>query len=57
MCVAADIATSAGCATVVDAVGSHFGGVDIMVHVVRRRRPGDSLCSMTVSGKENSTSI
>jgi NAD(P)-dependent dehydrogenase (short-subunit alcohol dehydrogenase family) len=34
MFVAADIATPAGCATVVDAVGRHLGGVDIIVHVV-----------------------
>jgi NAD(P)-dependent dehydrogenase (short-subunit alcohol dehydrogenase family) len=34
MFVAADIATAAGCATVVDAVGRHLGGVDIVVHVV-----------------------
>jgi NAD(P)-dependent dehydrogenase (short-subunit alcohol dehydrogenase family) len=34
MFVAADIATSAGCSTVVDAVGRHLGGVDIIVHVV-----------------------
>ena len=34
MFVAADIATAAGCATVVDAVGRHLGGVDIIVHVV-----------------------
>jgi NAD(P)-dependent dehydrogenase (short-subunit alcohol dehydrogenase family) len=32
--VAADVATAAGCATVVDAVGRHLGGVDIIVHVV-----------------------
>jgi len=34
MFVAADIATSAGCSTVVDAIGSQLGGVDIIVHVV-----------------------
>jgi NAD(P)-dependent dehydrogenase (short-subunit alcohol dehydrogenase family) len=34
MFVAADIATAAGCATVVDAIDSQFGGVDIIVHVV-----------------------
>jgi NAD(P)-dependent dehydrogenase (short-subunit alcohol dehydrogenase family) len=34
MFVGADIATSAGCSTVVDTVGSHLGGVDIIVHVV-----------------------
>jgi len=34
MFVAADVATAAGCATVVDAVGRHLGGVDIIVHVV-----------------------
>src|SRR5262245_6804690 len=34
MFVAADIATPAGCATVVDAVGRHLSGVDIIVHVV-----------------------
>jgi len=34
MFVAADIATSAGCSTVVDAIGSRLGGVDIIVHVV-----------------------
>ena len=34
MFVAADIATAAGCATVVDAIGRHLGGVDIIVHVV-----------------------
>ncbi len=34
MFVAADVATRAGCATVVDAVGRHLGGVDIIVHVV-----------------------
>jgi len=34
MFVAADIATPAGCATVVDAVGRHLRGVDIIVHVV-----------------------
>jgi NAD(P)-dependent dehydrogenase (short-subunit alcohol dehydrogenase family) len=34
MFVAADIGTSAGCATVVDAVGRYLGGVDIIVHVV-----------------------
>ena len=34
MFVAADVATPAGCATVVDAVGRHLGGVDIIVHVV-----------------------
>jgi NAD(P)-dependent dehydrogenase (short-subunit alcohol dehydrogenase family) len=32
--VAADIATPAGCATVVDAIGRHLGGIDIIVHVV-----------------------
>jgi NAD(P)-dependent dehydrogenase (short-subunit alcohol dehydrogenase family) len=34
MFVAADIATASGCATVVDAIGRHLGGVDIIVHVV-----------------------
>jgi NAD(P)-dependent dehydrogenase (short-subunit alcohol dehydrogenase family) len=34
MFVAADIATAVGCATVVDAIGRHLGGVDIIVHVV-----------------------
>ena len=34
MFVAADIATPAGCTTVVDAIGRHLGGVDIIVHVV-----------------------
>ena len=32
--VAADVATAAGCATVVDAVSRHLGGVDIIVHIV-----------------------
>jgi NAD(P)-dependent dehydrogenase (short-subunit alcohol dehydrogenase family) len=34
MFVAADVTTAAGCATVVDAVARHLGGVDIIVHVV-----------------------
>ena len=34
MFVAADIATAAGCATVVEAIGRHLRGVDIIVHVV-----------------------
>jgi NAD(P)-dependent dehydrogenase (short-subunit alcohol dehydrogenase family) len=34
MFVAADIATAAGCATVVDVIGRQLGGVDIIVHVV-----------------------
>jgi len=34
MFVAADVATAAGCITVVNAVGRHLGGVDIIVHVV-----------------------
>jgi len=34
MFVAADVTTAAGCATVVDAVSSHLGGVDIIVHIV-----------------------
>ena len=34
MFVAADVATAAGCAAVVDAVGRPLGGVDIIVHVV-----------------------
>jgi NAD(P)-dependent dehydrogenase (short-subunit alcohol dehydrogenase family) len=34
MFVAADIATAAGCTSVVDAVGRQLGGVDIIVHVV-----------------------
>jgi NAD(P)-dependent dehydrogenase (short-subunit alcohol dehydrogenase family) len=34
MFVAADVAKAAGCATVVDAVVKHLGGVDIIVHVV-----------------------
>ena len=34
MFVAADVVTAAGCATVVDAVGRHLGGVDIIVHVI-----------------------
>ena len=34
MFVAADVATAAGCATVVDAVARQLGGVDIIVHVV-----------------------
>jgi NAD(P)-dependent dehydrogenase (short-subunit alcohol dehydrogenase family) len=34
MFVAADLSTASGCATVVDAVYKHLGGVDIIVHVV-----------------------
>ena len=32
--VAADVATAAGCATVVEAVREHLGGVDLVVHIV-----------------------
>src|SRR5882724_2443203 len=32
--VAADVATAEGCAAVADAVRQHFGGIDIIVHVV-----------------------
>jgi NAD(P)-dependent dehydrogenase (short-subunit alcohol dehydrogenase family) len=34
MFIAADVATPAGCATVIDGVASHLGGIDIIVHVV-----------------------
>ena len=59
MFVAADIATAAGCATVVDAIGSQLCALisSCSLSAARRRQPAGSLCLMTMCGKENSTSI